>query len=222
MQAGTKVVYVDAKGQEHSALAISENGLNPGRVTLIYVHPVTGEVVNLFDVVHMSDPSKQENNPDLPNYSLNCWKHEDEYHQAPPSDHPIFDGTFKQPELDDNSKVIPIRRPKFDADVAAVEHLMPEEMQDELAAKALETMAVVNGDVPSAENAVQQFVEQFKNEAPAVPTIDPAATTPVITWKERDEVVVRAIGEGLAAGVVEGAPSQVDLDVAAAEQKAND
>lgn len=89
-------------------------------VTLVYVekHRVESDnVVKMPDVKHIS-MLEREANPDLPNFHVNCWKYEDEYHTALPEDHPTFEHPFKVPDYDQDGNPIPTGRPKFAAAIA--------------------------------------------------------------------------------------------------------
>lgn len=70
------LIYIDAKGVEHTALLVAKDQRHEGFVSLVYIN---GEVAQRLDsVAHESDPSKDEANPDLKRVALNCWKEADE------------------------------------------------------------------------------------------------------------------------------------------------
>lgn len=107
---GKYVVYVDAAGVEHDALVSGVNGLHEGVLDLVFVS--AGEVETRYGVVHISDESKQENNPELPAYHLNVWKGRYEDHLAPPADHANFDHPFRPAPKDDVGHRVAIARPE--------------------------------------------------------------------------------------------------------------
>lgn len=119
---GTTVTYVDPFGKEHDALVTAENGLHPGFLTLVYVDvnaPEPENVKKLYDIAHISDPSKEETNPDLPTYHVNAWKERYEQHRMLPEDHPAFDHPFHAVERDQEGIPIPVHRPDYMSDVDA-------------------------------------------------------------------------------------------------------
>ena len=72
MEKEQAIIYIDAKGVEHTALLVAKDQRHEGFVSLVYIN---GEVAQRLDsVVHESDPSKDEANPDLKRVALNCWK----------------------------------------------------------------------------------------------------------------------------------------------------
>ena len=118
----TTVVYIDAKGAEHEALVRALNGLNPGYATVVYVDVDAPEADNLktvFDVPHMDDDAKKETNAALPTIHLNCWKEKHRIHNAPASDHPMFDHPFAEKQKDEFGEVIQPSRPEHEAMIAA-------------------------------------------------------------------------------------------------------
>lgn len=66
------IIYIDAKGVEHTALLVAKDQRHEGFVSLVYING--GVAQRLDSVVHESDPSKDEANPDLKRIALNCWK----------------------------------------------------------------------------------------------------------------------------------------------------
>jgi len=117
------ILFIDAKGVSHNARVQSfrehrdqkqELVHDEPLVTLNYNAPPTGEPQTLIDVPHISHPSRQENNPELPSYPLHAWKYEDEEHLQVPADHPLHDHLNEQPKLDEQGKVIPKRRPHYE------------------------------------------------------------------------------------------------------------
>lgn len=136
-----RVIYIDPKGVPHNALVVAANGLNPGYLTLVYIDPKADERENVkqaFDVPHMDDNSRQEvrtvqdptqpwnpkallqeGNPDLPTIHLNCWKMQWEAHEAPASDHPMFDHPFAPRPTDEDGRPMEKARPEYDEQVAA-------------------------------------------------------------------------------------------------------
>jgi hypothetical protein len=122
MNKNEPVIYIDAKGSEHLALVTAVNPFTLGRVSLVYVDVTADErenLVQLSDVAHMDDSSKQENNPDLPTIHLNCWKEYGDRHSAPAVDHPMFDHPFAPKPKDEEGRVVEASRPNYDAQVAA-------------------------------------------------------------------------------------------------------
>jgi hypothetical protein len=115
------ITFIDRKGQSFNALVKSsrESGHGEPLVTLIYNAPPTGEPQEVIDVPHISHPSRQETNPDLPSYPLHAWKHEEEEHRELPEDHPVHDHFNEQPKKDDQGNIIPKRRPHYEAHIAA-------------------------------------------------------------------------------------------------------
>jgi hypothetical protein len=117
-----KVIYIDQAGREHEALVTAMNGMHDGFVSLIYIDPRAPEAENVrkvFDVAHVSHPSKDESNPNLPRYVINAWKEPWESHLALPSDHVAFDHPFRPVDVDQDGIPIPISRPEYEAQVAA-------------------------------------------------------------------------------------------------------
>src|SRR5271167_2064961 len=96
MQYGHFITYVAADGKQYNALVLKVDQLHPGYVSLVAIEGEGNPVVH-DSVPHMSDPSKDENNPTLPRYALNCWKEYGEEHEAPPADHPMFAHKFPHP-----------------------------------------------------------------------------------------------------------------------------
>lgn len=116
----TPVIYLDAKGKEHEALVFAINQMNPGYLSLVYIDeslPEADNVVKQFDVRHMDEV--KEPNPALPTYHLNCWKEDYRLSRALPSDHPANDHPHRK-TVDEFGAVIPINRPEYDADIAAI------------------------------------------------------------------------------------------------------
>lgn len=79
MQIGQVMIYLDEQGQECGATVISVSPLHPEFPTLGYFDR-SGHPHKAFDVPHMSHQSRQETNPDLPTYHINCWKNFGETH----------------------------------------------------------------------------------------------------------------------------------------------
>jgi hypothetical protein len=113
------IAFIDRKGQSFNALVKSsrESGHGEPLVTLIYNAPPTGEPQEVIDVPHISHPSRQENNPELPSYPLHAWKHEEEEHRELPEDHPVHDHFNEQPQKDEQGKIIPKKRPHYEAHI---------------------------------------------------------------------------------------------------------
>lgn len=86
--------------------------------TLVYLDG-SNEAVTVFDVPHITHPSRQEANPALPNYPVNAWKRIDEEHKALPEDHPQFDHPHEQPKFNNDGQRILKERPKYDGHLAA-------------------------------------------------------------------------------------------------------
>lgn len=151
MEKSKAVAYIDPSGKEHVLLVTAINGLNEGFISGVYVDasaPENDNVRKVFDVPHMSHPSRQEvrttpvsdparaavgeveveGNIDLPSYPLNCWKELGEQHLALPPDHPHFDHPFATFEEDPErraaiavtgGKPIPAERPEYEKHIAA-------------------------------------------------------------------------------------------------------
>lgn len=117
MNVNEVVVYIDPKGVPKNALVKSLNQLHDGYVSLSY-QDAEGRPVDVFDVPHMDDESRQEPNPDLPTFHINCWKYPEEDHNRAPKDHPMFDHPFAPATLDNDGRRIPKPRPLLDAVVA--------------------------------------------------------------------------------------------------------
>jgi hypothetical protein len=128
---GRIVAFIDVAGVSHLALVAAVNGLHPDRLTLVYIDPKgpdTDNIKKMFDVVHASDSSKDENNPAKPRYVFNAWRELDESHLSLPRDHPNFDHPFKRQDVAQNGVPIPIDRPVTDAlDAAHLETLDPDD-----------------------------------------------------------------------------------------------
>jgi hypothetical protein len=120
MNVNEVVVYLDAKGVPHNALVKSLNQLHDGFVSVSY-QDAEGRTIDVYDVPHMDHESRQEPNPDLPTFHINCWKYPDEDHNVAPKDHPMFDHRFAPPTKDNDGRIVPKPRPLLDAVVA--EHL---------------------------------------------------------------------------------------------------
>lgn len=119
MRINHDITFIDRKGQSFNALVKSsrESGHGEPLVTLIYNAPPTGEPQEVIDVPHISHPSRQENNPELPSYPLHAWKHEEEEHRELPEDHPVHDHFNEQPKKDEQGNIIPKRRPHYEAHI---------------------------------------------------------------------------------------------------------
>jgi hypothetical protein len=111
------VVYIDAKGVPHNALVKALNQLHEGFISVGY-QDNEGRTVDVNDVPHMSHESRQELNPDLPTFHINCCKYADEDHNRAPKDHPMFDHPFAPPTLDNDGRIIAKPRPEFEKVVA--------------------------------------------------------------------------------------------------------
>jgi hypothetical protein len=129
MKVNDSVIYIDPQGVERNALVAAINGLHEGVIDLVYVD-ANSEVQKKFGIVHASDESKQENNPDLPSYQLNAYKLPGEEHKALPSDHPAFDHPFKAAEKDDDGNVIAQSRPEYEAEVSEHKESLKEKIED--------------------------------------------------------------------------------------------
>lgn len=102
------VIYVDRKGVAHNALVLQPD--TDEIISLIYV-TADGVAKTEFGVHHKSSDAKRENNPNVPEYILNCWKEKDEDHPAIPVDHPMFDHPFELKTKDEAGRVIQKPRP---------------------------------------------------------------------------------------------------------------
>ncbi|HEV7674389.1 MAG TPA: hypothetical protein VGQ12_07655 [Candidatus Angelobacter sp.] len=118
MNKGSVVLYIDRASVVFAALVVGVNNLNPEVLDVAYFDPKTDALKTEFGVPHMSDDSKKETNPALPQYSLNCWKRLSEEHLALPVDHPANDHPFEQKKQDDSGRLIAKPRPEFDKHVA--------------------------------------------------------------------------------------------------------
>jgi hypothetical protein len=161
MNVNQVVIYIDPKGVPKNALVKSLNQLHEGYLSLSY-QDAEGRSIDVFDVPHMDDESRQEPNPDLPTFHINCWKYPDEDHNRAPKDHPMFDHPFEPPTLDDDGRRIPKPRPEFDAVV-----------EEHQAGKA-----AGNG------GAVGAAVADDSNQADGVASAVPVVTLPEATLSE--------------------------------------
>lgn len=146
-----KSTYRDRNGVEHTLFTPVDQGTDDCLVSGIYIDATAPESDNLkrfYDVVHFTDPSKEETNPALPTYEVNAWKELGEEHSALPSDHPAFDHPFHREferdekgnfKLDANGNKILKQppRPEYDAHVA--EHRAKPETQAAMAAASAPT-----------------------------------------------------------------------------------
>jgi hypothetical protein len=130
---GDNVIYIDGLGKERNASVVDVNPMHPEFATLGYFDQ-DGNSQKVFDVPHFTHESRQEvrtvkastfgapdtveGNPDIPTFHVNCWKLAGEKHNPLPSDHPAFDHPFKQPDLDQNGKPIPVVRTEYERVVA--------------------------------------------------------------------------------------------------------
>lgn len=117
MNVNDVVVYIDRKGTPHNGLVKSLNQLHEGYLSLSYQDD-EGRSIDVFDVPHMDHESRQEPNPDLPTFHINCWKYPDEEHNRAPKDHPMFDHPFEPPTKDRDGRIVPKPRPLLDAAIA--------------------------------------------------------------------------------------------------------
>jgi hypothetical protein len=125
------VIYIDRASVKHKALVVGVNNLNPDVLDVAYFDLKSDALKTEFGVPHMSDESKKETNPELPQYSLNCWKKYGEEHLAIPVDHPANDHPFELKKQDDTGRIVAKARPEFDkhiADVAASTTEVAEEL----------------------------------------------------------------------------------------------
>ena len=129
MEKGHSIIYVDPFGKEHDALVVALNGLNEGFISIVYVDndaPEADNVRRVYDIPHISEPSKGEINPSLPTFHVNAWKEYFEEHNPLPIDHPANDHPFAS-QIDrmheqlgiQRDPVTPAERPSFDAAVRA-------------------------------------------------------------------------------------------------------
>lgn len=113
MNVNDVVIYIDPKGVPKNALVKSINQLHDGYVSLSY-QDAEGRSIDVFDVPYMGDKSRQEPNPDLPTFHINCWKYPGEQHNVAPKDHPMFDHPFAPPTKDQDGRIVPKPRPEFE------------------------------------------------------------------------------------------------------------
>jgi hypothetical protein len=163
---GRIVAFIDVAGVSHLALVAAVNGLHPDRLTLVYIDqkaPDTDNIKKMFDVVHASDSSKDENNPAKPRYVFNAWRELDESHLSLPRDHPNFDHPFKRQDVAQNGVPIPIDRPVTDAlDAAHLETLDPDDATELAALSGSGGMAGSVGH-DNQESTPDVGVETLKN-----------------------------------------------------------
>jgi hypothetical protein len=183
MKKASVVIFIDGRGVSHEALVtackqrieytdarknkqVNFNEVAGGGrdcvVSGVYVDRASRQqdpTLKFFDVPHYSDPSRQDNNPGVPSYQLNCWKEVDEEHTEIPSDHPNFDHPFhREYEVDGEgnfrvddagNKILNKRaRPGFEGQLAA--HQEKPETQAQIAAA-------------EASNTYGPVSEEFKN-----------------------------------------------------------
>jgi hypothetical protein len=168
MEKAKTILYIDAFGREHEALVVDakrrssyrdRNGIEHTLFTPVadgsddcivsglYINPALepDSIVRFYDVPHFTDESKQESNPALPSYHVNCWKEFSEQHSALPADHPAFDHPFHveyvtdadgNPLVDQFGQKVRKQpaRPEYDAHVA--DHQAKPETQEAMAAAA--------------------------------------------------------------------------------------
>lgn len=110
---GDLKIYIDPAGVSHNALVTAPNPASPDVLDLVYVHPTDG-IKQVYGILPATDPSKKENNPDLPSYPLNAWKNPGDDHLQLPADHPNNDHPFATEEQKARAKgiqlVAPIQR----------------------------------------------------------------------------------------------------------------
>jgi hypothetical protein len=131
MKKGTTVIFIDPAGVEHDALVFAENGMNPGLLSVLFIDmsaPDQDNAKRVYDIPHFSDSSKDEINPELPRYAVNCYKEYGEAHLVPPADHPMFDHAFKSADVAQNGERIPVSRPLTEA--AEADHLASAPVQE--------------------------------------------------------------------------------------------
>lgn len=114
------VVYIDRASVAHNALVVGVNNLNPDVLDVTYFDLKADALKTEFGVPHMSDESKKESNPALPQYSLNCWKIHSEEHLVLPVDHPANDHPFEQKKQDDSGRLVAKPRPEYEKHIAEV------------------------------------------------------------------------------------------------------
>lgn len=126
MRNNENIIFVDHKGKSHNARVQSFREHRDAKDALIHHEPLVtlnyngrpgGEPLTLIDVPHISHPSRQENNPELPSYPLHAWKYEHEEHLELPGDHPVHDHFNAQPERDGEGNIVPKRRPLHEAHI---------------------------------------------------------------------------------------------------------
>lgn len=181
-------------------------------VTIVYIdaHRVESDnVVKVFDVKHIS-MLERETSPGLPSFHVNCWKYEDEDHEALPEDHPTFDHPFAQLERDQNGNTIPTGRPKFATAIA--DHRATSLA---MAAGAEATKEPLSYEA-TPETGAQKLGEQAQ-EVLTMPT--PAVNSLYFPPVAEDQKVAEPGTEGNANSAL---PSAEDLDQVAGEQKAGE
>jgi len=200
------VTYVDGYGKEHDAIVTAVNVMNPGFLSLAFVDANAEErdnVVHKYDVPHRAI-APREQNPNLPQYDVNCWKDVEEPHAKLPEDHAAFDHPFVLPEKTETGDVIPKPRPKFAA--AVHEHM-----------KTSLTMAA--GTPVEPESHAAQQAQQGFSAAAATHEVQPG----MIQTADENEQLAAELERELNAPpipITSGVPSAEDLDAAAAEQAA--
>ena len=149
MRKGQTVIYIDGLGKQHEALVTAINPMHEGVISMIYVDEKAAErenVKQVFDVVHVSHPSRQEvrevpfsdqanwrgktvleGNLALPTFHVNCWmKVGDSVDVTPiPADHPQFDTKYSAPKPDEHGRFIEKPRPKYEAVVEQFQNPQP-------------------------------------------------------------------------------------------------
>lgn len=142
MEVNHFVIYIDPNGEEHNALVTDVNQLHPDFVSISYMDASGRHEV--YDIPHMSHPSKQEPNPNLPTFHLHCYREVSEKQTPIPADHPIFDHPFEPKTKDSDGRVIAKPRPLYDAVVRAhVDSRLPsaEDLDADAEEKAIQEAA---------------------------------------------------------------------------------
>lgn len=251
MQKAFPVVYIDAAGKEHAALVFAAKRRSVYRgadgreqvlltpvsegdedcfVSGVYVDAKAREsesIKQFYDVPHFTDESKQEPNPALPSYQLNCWKEFGEEHNAIPTDHPNFDHPFHREFVTDangnvlvddkGNKVVKEKdRPLYDAHVAAHQAL-PETKAAMAAAAAAQTPAY-GRDSEEFKNAVAFLMLRGYDEEAAEAIVFNATDESIKQMSDAKLAYDKAQKDGVAVGAIaadsgkDGYTAQLDKD----------
>jgi hypothetical protein len=158
-------VYINPQSVEFLALVQRDDPMHSGFMDLVFLNE--GAINTVFSIPHQTSGARDESNPELPRYPINCWKDVDEDHKALPADHAAFDHPFEEKKKDVAGQVVQKERPLHEQDIA--EHIANLKAQAQANTEVPPQIFAVSPEDKAANDAANLAAQSAPATEPATP-----------------------------------------------------